>query len=151
MSIKSILCVLFVTLFSVGISQAADSPEFMNKGKVSPSNLPFSEAVRVGNTYYLSGQLGIVPGTFKLAEGGIKGETKQLMENIKRTLAAYELSMDDLVKCTVMLADVSEWSAFNEVYKTYFSKHFPARSAFGTGGLALGGRVEVECIAVKAD
>ncbi len=117
--------------------------------KVLPTGLPFSEAVRVGNTVYLSGQLGNVPGPgpIKLAPGGMAGEAKQVMDNIQTALQAHGLSMADVVKCTVMLADMSEWGAFNDVYKTYFSGNFPARSAFGSNGLAFNARVEVECIA----
>jgi 2-iminobutanoate/2-iminopropanoate deaminase len=103
----------------------------------------------VGNTLYLSGQIGIVPGSMKLVEGGIKTEARQTMENIKATLEAHGYAMTDVVKCTVMLADMSEWGTFNEVYKSFFSGRYPARSAFGANGLAIGARVEVECIAAK--
>src|SRR4249919_3509957 len=92
------------------------SIEFLNSGKVLPSNLPFSEAVRVGNILYLSGQIGIVLGTMKLAPGGIKEEARQTMENIKASLEANGYAMSNVVKCTVMLADISEWGTFNEVY-----------------------------------
>jgi reactive intermediate/imine deaminase len=122
--------------------------EYLNSGKVLPSNLPFSEAVRVGDVLYLSGQVGVVPGTLKLVPGGIRDEARQAMENIRTTLEAHGRSMRDVVKCTVMLADISEWAAFNEIYKTFFSAPYPARSALGANGLALGARVEVECIAV---
>jgi 2-iminobutanoate/2-iminopropanoate deaminase len=122
--------------------------EFLHSGKVLPKSLPFSEAVRVGDTLYLSGQLGIVPGSMRLVAGGMPAEARQTMENIKATLEAHGASMRDIVKCTVMLADMAEWAAFNEVYAAYFPDRFPARSAFGAGGLALGARVEVECIAV---
>ena len=110
-------------------------------------DLPFSSAVRVDNTLYLSGNLGNLPGTVELAEGGIAGETRQTMENIKAVLEQFGSSMDEVVKCTVFLADMAEWGAMNEVYKTYFTKP-PARSALGANGLALGARVEIECIAV---
>jgi reactive intermediate/imine deaminase len=129
------------------LAAESGSIEFLNSGKVLPTTLPFSEAVRVGNVLYLSGQIGIVPGSMKLAPGGLKEETRQTMENIKTSLEAHGYSLSDLIKCTVMLADISEWAAFNEVYKTFFQKRFPARSALGTNGLALGARVEVECIA----
>ena len=124
-----------------------DSVEFLNSGKVLPTNLPFSEAVRAGKTLYLSGQIGIVPGSMKLAAGGIKEEARQTLDNIKTSLEAHGYSLSNVVKCTVMLADIAEWGAFNEVYKTFFSKPYPARSAFGASGLVLGARVEVECIA----
>jgi 2-iminobutanoate/2-iminopropanoate deaminase len=97
-------------------AEETGSIEFLNSGKVLPANLPFSEAVRVDNVLYLSGQIGIVPGSVKLAAGGIKAEAKQTMENIKTSLEAHGYSINDLVKCTVMLADISEWEAFNEVY-----------------------------------
>lgn len=110
-------------------------------------DLPFSSAVRADNTLYLSGNLGNIPGTVDLAEGGIAGETEQTMENIKAALEQFGSSLDQVVKCTVFLADMDEWGAMNEVYKTYFENP-PARSALGASGLALGARVEIECIAV---
>ena len=108
--------------------------------------LPFSEAVRLGNVLYLSGQMGIDQ-TIKLVPGGIAAETRQALENIKTTLEKYGSSLERVIKVTVMLADMNEWAEMNKVYLEYFSKNLPARSAFGTSGLALGGRVEIECIA----
>ena len=127
----------------------AASAEYLNSGKVFPTTVPLSEAVRVGNTLYLSGHVGIVPGTMNLAPGGLEGETRQTMENIKTSLEAHGYSMNDLVKCLVMLADVSQWATFNDIYKTYFGERYPARSAFGANGLAIGAQVEIECIAVR--
>lgn len=109
--------------------------------------LPFSSAVRAGDTMYLSGNLGIIPGTATLAEGGIQAETQQTMENISRVLEQFGSSMNDVVKCTVFLADMAEWGAMNEVYRTFFDNP-PARSAVGASGLALAARVEIECIAI---
>lgn len=129
---------------------AAGQIEFLNSGKVLPKTLPFSEAVRVGNVLYLSGQIGIVPGSMSLAPGGIREEARQTMENIRTSLEASGYSLADVVKCTVMLADMAEWSTFNEVYRTFFTGRFPARSAIGANGLAFGARVEVECIAAVA-
>ena len=127
-----------------------ESIQYLNSGKILPTGLPFSEAVRVDNTLYLSGQLGILPGTLKLIDGGIAAESRQTMDNIKTTLETHGYTLQNLVKCTVMLADIKEWTAFNDVYKTYFTDHYPARSALGANGLAMGARVEVECMAVKA-
>ncbi|HEU4694546.1 MAG TPA: Rid family detoxifying hydrolase [Vicinamibacterales bacterium] len=145
----------FVATALIGFSAAApaDSPpaiEFLNSGKIVPATLPFSEAVRVGDTLYLSGQVGIKPGTLELVPGGIQAEARQTLENIRTTLEAHGYSMRDVVKCTVMLADIAEWATFNEVYKAYFSPPYPARSALGANGLAIGARVEVECLAVTA-
>ena len=109
--------------------------------------LPFSDAVKVGDMLYLSGKIGNLPGTSQLAAGGIAGETRQAMENIKASLEKYGSSLDEVVKCTVFLADIAEWGAMNEVYTTYFPANPPARSALGTSGLALGARVEIECLA----
>ena len=109
--------------------------------------LPFSAAVQVDNTLYLSGNLGNVPGTLDLAPGGIEAETRQTMENIKTVVEQFGSSMDRIVKCTVFLADMDEWPAMNSVYVTYFETP-PARSALGANGLALGARVEIECIAI---
>lgn len=114
-------------------------------------SLPFSEAIRVDNMLYLSGVIGNVPGSNELVPGGIKAETKQTMETIKARLEKHGSSMDNVVKCLVMLADMSEWGAMNEVYRTYFSQRFPARSALGASGLALGARVEIECMAEIKD
>ena len=116
---------------------------------VSTRRVPFSVAVRVGNMLYLSGQIGM-DASGNIAPGGIAAETRQAMENIRATLEQYGSSMDRIIKATVMLADMAEWGEMNKVYVTYFDQHLPARSAFGTSGLALGARVEIECIAVVA-
>ena len=119
--------------------------EYLKSDPARPS--PLSDAVRVGYMLYLSGQLG-TDGASGLVSGGIKAETKQAMENIRRVLERNGSSFDQVVKCTVMLADISERGAMNEVYVTYFAKdRLPARSAFGVDGLVLGARVEIECLA----
>jgi reactive intermediate/imine deaminase len=110
------------------------------------ATLPFSSAVRVGNLLFLSGTLG-TDSTNKLVPGGIEAETRQALSNIKKLLEANGSSMDHVVKCLVMLADIAEWGKMNSVYLTFFPVHKPARSAFGATGLALGGRLEIECIA----
>jgi reactive intermediate/imine deaminase len=106
--------------------------------------LPFSDAVRVGHMLFLSGQLG-TDSTGHLAPGGITAETRQALENIRRVLDRNGSSLDQVVKCTAMLADIQEWGAMNQVYVTYFRKHLPARSAFATTGLVMGARIELEC------
>ena len=111
-------------------------------------NLPFSEAVRAGDFLFLSGEIGRRPGTTELVPGGLQAEARQAMENVKANLERHGATLDDVVKCTVFLADMKEWAAFNEVYRTFFPRNLPARSALGANGLALGARVEVECIAV---
>ena len=110
---------------------------------------PFTPAVQVGNILYLAGQVGTSADTKGgLVPGGIEAETRQTMMNIKDVLEKSGSSMDRVVKCTVFMADMKEWPAMNGVYATFFPDHKPARSAFGTTGLALNARVEIECIAV---
>ncbi len=110
--------------------------------------LPFSAAVRVGDMLHLSGAIGNKPGTLTLVEGGLGAQARQAMDNIGLVLTTCGLGFADIVKCTIMLADMNEWRAFNEVYVGYFARgRLPARSAFGASGLSLGARVEIEAIA----
>jgi 2-iminobutanoate/2-iminopropanoate deaminase len=110
-------------------------------------DLPFSAAVRVGPMLYLSGQLG-TDSTGHLVAGGIGPETVQALANISALLEAHGSNLDRVVKCTAMLADMAEWGAMNREYVRFFKTHRPARSAFGTTGLALGARIELECTAL---
>jgi reactive intermediate/imine deaminase len=144
---------LFCTLFLAACQQGPHEHEsktadvaYLNMPGMEDRGLPFSSAVRVDNTLYLSGNIGVMPGGLDLAPGGIQAETKQTMENINGVLEQFGSSLDKVVKCTVFLADMSEWGAMNEIYRTYF-KNPPARSALGASGLALNARVEIECIA----
>jgi 2-iminobutanoate/2-iminopropanoate deaminase len=110
-------------------------------------NRPFSEAVRVGHLLFLSGQMGTdVNG--HLVPGGIEAETRQILTNVRTVLERHGASMEHVVKCLVMMADMGEWPTMNRIYLEYFQAPLPARSAFGASGLAHGGRVEIECIAV---
>lgn len=142
---KTICITLFAFCFCTAVAfetRAQSKPAY--KGR--PGS-PFSEVVRVGNMLYLSGQLG-VNASGALVPGGIKAETKQVMENIRGILEKNGSGMDHVVKCTVMLLDIADRPAMSEVYVSYFPKErMPARSTFGTTGLALGARVEIECMA----
>ena len=111
------------------------------------ADLPFSAAVRVGRMLYLSGQLG-TDSIGRLVAGGIGPETAQALANIRTLLERQGSGMDRVVKCTAMLADMREWGAMNQEYVRHFPARLPARSAFGTAGLALGARIELECLAV---
>ena len=125
-------------------SGGPSEPEFLTP--YGAPQYPFSPAVRVGGMLYLSGQIG-TDSTGRLVAGGIEAETRQTMENIRDVLARTGSSLDRVVKCTVMMADMREWPAMNAIYATYFPRHRPARSALGANGLALGARVEIECLA----
>ena len=137
----------------VTIAQTAPmlEPVYLTSETTASMNLPFSDAVRVGHLLFLSGQIGNVSGTTELVPGGIQAEARQTMEKIKTILEANGSSLDRVVKATVMLADISEWPAFNEVYVTYFPGNKPARSAFAGSGLAFGARCEVEVIATVGE
>jgi len=111
-----------------------------------PFSGPYSESARVGDVLFLAGQVGEYADG-KLVTGGIKAEAEQMMLNIKAALARRGLTMKHVVKCTVFLADIAEWSAFNEVYKRHVSQPYPARTAVGSSGLLASARVEMECIA----
>lgn len=138
------LCAVIVLSGCEQPSQGGSEPVYVPV----PGNttLPFSAAVRVGDMLYLSGQLG-TDSTGALVAGGIGPETRQAMENIRAVVEANGSSMDRVVKCLVMLADMREWGAMNGVYVTFFPERLPARSAMGASGLALGARVEIECLA----
>lgn len=123
------------------------APEFFAAPAGPLQALPFSEAVAANGLLFVAGQLGNLPGTLQLAPGGIRAEAKQALANMLEVLARHGCSPRDVVKCTVFLADIAEWPVFNEEYRQVFAAPFPARSALAASGLALGARVEVECIA----
>ena len=109
--------------------------------------MPFSEAVQLGDVLYVSGQIGNLPGTLMLAPGGIVPESRRALDNMREVLERHGSSLKSVVKCTIFLADMADWKTFNEVYREFFSTTLPARSALAASGLALGARVELECIA----
>jgi reactive intermediate/imine deaminase len=147
-----IKAVIAFTVALLALPTAADAQtprvEFLAPQLTRGQPVPFSEAVRVGDLLYLSGMMGTKPNTMELVPGGIEAEAKQALENIRIILKGAGAAVTDIVKCTVMLDDITKWSAFNRVYLEFFGAHRPVRSAFGVDGLALGGAVEIECIAV---
>lgn len=113
------------------------------------ASAPFSEAVQAGNLFFLAGQIGMDRTKGQLAEGGIQGETEQAIKNIEGVLKFHGLSLDHVVKCTVILKDINDFAAFNAVYVKYFKKK-PARTTFAAAGLAAGALIEIDVIAVNA-
>ena len=147
-------CIGYIAVMTLDNEQAtpvaAQFPtgvDHLNSAEFARTALPFSEMVRVGGLLYLSGQMGTVPGTLTLVEGGTVAEARQALQNIERALQAHGYSLRHVVKCTVMLADMADWAAFNSVYREFFKPPFPARSAFAVNGLAMGGRLEIDVIA----
>ncbi len=152
------LGVLALGLGACEIEQRPDRPQTDTPASTVPhteiivpegvARLPvFSPAVRVGDLLFLSGAIGTVGDELRLVEGGVGPETRQTLHNIERILDAAGATMSDLVKCTVFLADIADYGAMNEVYLEFFPSDPPARSAMAGSGLALGARVEIECIA----
>ncbi|HEY4368118.1 MAG TPA: Rid family hydrolase [Steroidobacteraceae bacterium] len=125
----------------------ADKAEFLNSPQVQALDRPFSEAVRAGDLLILSGQVGSDDTTGKVVPGGIGPESRQALRHVKSVLESNGATLADVVKCSVFLADIAEWGDFNTIYREFFKKPYPARSALGASGLALGARVEIECIA----
>lgn len=149
-SLTVVLLVVLTSGFLVGCDRSPEPPdaEFTTSRLTEGLDLPFSETARVGDLIFLSGMIGVEPGTLELASGGFEAQARQALENIELMLGEVGASRDDVVKCTIMLDDMSRWSDFNRIYQEFFGEHRPARSAFGTDGLALDAAVEIECIAV---
>lgn len=141
----------FVVVVLLGFSAftAAAELEVFGTEKTKRLNLPFSEAVAVGDLLFVSGQIGSKPGELTLVKGGVQGETRQAMKNIIEILDRYGSSVEKIAKCTIFLGDMSEWGEMNIAYLEALGDHRPARSALGASGLALGGSVEIECIAAR--
>lgn len=143
---KVILAIATGVLMMSSIAEAQTRPavEHFGRPNLNGQPLPFSDAVRVGDTLYLSGQLGI--GTDGKLPAGIEAQTKLALDNVGAILKRAGLGYEDVFHCTAMLADMKDWPAMNKVYVTYFPEgKRPARSAFGANGLALGGLIELEC------
>lgn len=146
------LLLLLVTLILISscTSCKSDSEKiiFHNSHEQSRQNTPFSDAVAVGDLLFLTGQIGKDHQSGKLVEGGVKSETKKVIENIKDVLNYHETNLDNVVKCTVILKDISDFNDFNSVYVQYFPNK-PARTTFAASGLAGGASIEIDVIAVK--
>lgn len=126
-------------------------PSAIKPGGHMPDGLPFSEGMRAGDLFFLSGQLGTLPGKLELNNKTAEDEFRQVMENVFSTLKANGLGAKNVVKCLVMLSDMKDWPAFNKIYLEYFKAPYPARSAFGANGLALNARVELEVVAMQGE
>ena len=125
--------------------------EFINSQDNIDKEYPFSEATIVNGIIYLSGEIGTLPDG-SLITGGIVQETRQTLTNIKKKLEKIGGSMDDIFKCTCMLSDIKDWPMMSQEYKKFFNPDkLPARSAFAGSGLALGAKLEIECMAIKRD
>jgi len=128
-------------------SGTGDGPSYFPIAPAGGIQLPFSEAVQLRDTLYVSGQVGIQPDTLKLVAGGLVPEARLAIENMRAILERHGSGLQHVLKCTIFLADIADWPAFNEVYREYFKPPLPARNALAASGLALGAKVELECVA----
>jgi len=155
---KTIYLFLLIPLFLV--VNCTEKP--MDREVISSPNAPaaigpYSQAIRVGNMLYLSGQLGIDPKTGKFAGAGASGEeefeaqARQALENQKAVLAAAGFSLNDVVQCQVFVKDLNNYPTFNAIYKEYFKKDFPARAVLEVSRIPADGLVEIMMVAVKSD
>ena len=137
-----------ISIFFIAISTYGQNDvKYINSQENIDSGYPFSEAVIVDNVVYLSGKVGRLP-SGELIKGGIEAETIQALKNIESVLDKIDLTKKDIFKCTCMLVDIKDWPKMSKAYKSFFErKNLPARSAFAGGGLALGAKVEIECLA----
>ncbi|MFP4847273.1 Rid family detoxifying hydrolase [Winogradskyella sp. PE311] len=143
---------LIFTLIILTNFQSCDDDKseivFHNSHEPSRAEAPFSDAVETENLLFLTGQIGKDHKKGELVKGGIEVETKQVIENIKAVLEYHNLTLDHVVKCTVILKDINDFKTFNSVYTSYFTKK-PARTTFAASGLAGDASIEIDVIAVK--
>jgi 2-iminobutanoate/2-iminopropanoate deaminase len=147
MNLKSIAttCLAVVGIAVLNIGLAADRT-YINGSSVGDEGPPFSGAVMVGDTLYISGSIGLVDGE---VPDNATDEARAVMDSIKSAVEAAGLTMDDLVSVQIFCSDVAHYGAFNEVYRTYFTREFPARAFIGAGTLLFNARFEVMAIAAK--
>ena len=121
----------------------------ISTNKAPSANGPYSQAIEAGGFLFISGQLGIDPETSEFVEGGIKGQTEQALKNIRNILQHAGYFLDNVIKTTVFMQDISMFADMNEVYSRYFTNECPARSAIAVKGLPKNALVEIEVIAAK--
>ena len=142
------LCLVATTAYAQQPTDTTRSQKRVIHLPGSLPGLPFSSAVQIGNVLYLSGQIGVLPGTRQLVDTGVTKQTQQTLENIRAVLTYAGSSLERVFKCTVFLANMRDYDQMNRVYATFFPKDPPARSTVAGSGLALGAKVEIECLAL---
>ncbi len=147
---NTILFSIAILLVSIQLVRAQENSGIIFHGSHESKKqaAPFSDAVEVGNLFFLAGQIGMDHSTRTMVEGGLTAETEQAIQNIRDVLVQHGLSLDQVVKCTVILSTMDDFAAFNEVYKKHFTKK-PARTTFAAAGLARNAKVEIDVIAVR--
>ena len=147
--IQCTICVLLLSGF-MATTYAQESTDiiFYKSHEPKKQNAPYSDAVQAGNMFFLAGQIGMDQTTRTLVKGGVQDETRQAIKNIEEVLSQHDMTLENVVKCTVILADIGDFAAFNEIYTQFFTKK-PARTTFAASGLAANAHIEIDVIAVK--
>ncbi|MBA6153778.1 RidA family protein [Gelidibacter maritimus] len=148
MKLKSVFSTIFLVFLAFGCKNQSNGIIFHKSHEAKKQDTPFSDVVESNGFLFLSGQLGLDHKTRTLVEGGIEAETRQCIENIKAVLEHHQSSMGQVVKCTVILKNMDDFTTFNAIYKEYFPNK-PARTTFAASGLALNASIEIEVIASK--
>jgi len=144
----AVLSILMSGVMATSYAQESTAIIFHKSHEPKKQNAPFSDVVQAGNMYFLAGQIGMNHTTRTLVEGGVQAETEQAIKNIQAVLAEHGMTLDNVVKCTVILADIEDFAAFNEIYIQFFTKK-PARTTFAAKGIAANGSIEIDVVAVK--
>ena len=142
------ICFFMLLMFTSCQTENKPSPSYIKSQYTSRHNAPFSEATEYNGVLYLTGQIGKNHKTGQLIEGGIQAQTRQVLNNIKEVLEANNSDLDHVLKCTVILSDIDDFSAMNEIYRTFFKEHKPARTTFGAN-LVGDAKIEIDVIAAK--
>ena len=148
---KSLIKIVALFLLMINLGCKKDTTTTVKHHKShekSRQNVPFSDAVQVDNLYFLTGQIGKNHKTGNIVEGGIEAETSQTLKNIKAVLKHHNLTLKDVVKCTVILADIDDFSKMNKIYRTFFTDNLPARTTFAAN-LVAGAKIEIEVVAAR--
>lgn len=145
---KLYMRIIFILLVLTSVSCNNDTITFHDSHEPKRQNTPFSDAVETDDLLFLTGQIGRDHSIGVLVEGGIKAETEQAIKNVQSVLEYHDLDLGHVVKCTVILKDINDFSAFNEIYMQYFTNK-PARTTFASSGLAANAKIEIDVIAAK--
>ena len=148
MKLNCVIPFVFLMVFVLGCKQPSNVIIFHKSHEPKRQHVPYSDVVESNGLLFLSGQIGMDHKTRTLVEGGIEAETKQCIENVKAVLEFHKLSLDNVVKCTIVLKNIDDFAAFNKVYETYFPNK-PARTTFAAAGLAANASIEIDVIASK--
>jgi 2-iminobutanoate/2-iminopropanoate deaminase len=149
-TIPALLCLLTLLAALPTAAQKADpAKKQVLSDKAPKASGPISQGIAAGGFVFCSGQLPVDPATGKIVPGGIEDQTRQVLKNLAAVLEAGGSSLDSVVKCTVLMTDLTEFAAMNKVYAEFFKAPCPARATFQIGALALGARIEIECIGLQ--